>query len=165
MTWWPPEGHDGLRGSIRRVSLVKMDDSGTQQKATLSGLASEEMKDIVRVQPFGLTSHPPAGAEGVLVAMGGRSDRAMVLGVEHKDHRPKDSPAGTSVLYDDKGNVIFMKGDKGIRMKAKKDHIVLEPVENDKNVYLGGDPDNPEHRFAKVMTISGASKNVFARIP
>lgn len=159
------EHDDAIRTLLRRARMLKIDDSGTQQKVDLGILASERPKDVVRLQPHGFTSNPPNEAEGLTLAMGGRSDRLLFLGGEHKENRPKGRPQGTATLYDDKGNEIFMRGAKGINMKAKKDHVVIWPEEDDKKVYLGGDPDNPAHRFALVVTTSGPSKNVWARIP
>lgn len=99
---------DAVRGMIRRVTLSSVDDSGKQQKMTVKGLKGETLKDVVRVQPFGFSSHPPEGAEGILVALGGRSDRAMLIGIEHPDHRPKAKKAGSSIQYDANGNSVLL---------------------------------------------------------
>lgn len=102
---------DAVRTMIRRVSLSSVDDSGAQQKMTLKGLKGESLKDVVRVQPFGFSSNPPEGAEGILLSLGGRSDRGMVLGVEHPDHRPKSKKAGASIQYDAHGNSVLCDED------------------------------------------------------
>lgn len=106
MVWYVPEERSGLRGSLRRVRLLKTDDSGTQQKMKLVGLKSEELDEIVRVQGFGLSSNPSLDSEGVLLTLGGRSDRAMVIGVEHKTHRPTNLQPGETALYDAYGKIL-----------------------------------------------------------
>jgi phage baseplate assembly protein V len=158
---WLPEGQEGLVAKLRRVTLVKTDDSGTQQKMKLRGLKSEELDEIVRILPHGFSSNPPVDAEGIILSLGGRSDRALVLGIEHKDHRPKNLPLGTSILYDDKGNVIFVKGSDGIFIDAKEGKVYVKPGAG-QNVYLGGT--GADGSYAKVVTEAGPAINVFAKI-
>lgn len=161
MQWWPPEGQDGVLASIRRARVQEVDDSGTQQIfKKMSGLASELPEDIYRPQSHGLSSNPPKDSEGLFLALGGRSDRLIALGFEHKDNRPKDTPSGQTVLYDDKGNVIFAKGSDGILIKAKAGIVAVDP--GGKNVYLGGD--GKSGNYAKVMTESGPSSNVYVKV-
>lgn len=107
MWLWFPEGQEGLIGSLRRATVQKTDDSGTQQiLKKMTGLKTEAFSDVYRPQPHGLSSHAPEGSEGVFLALGGRSDRLLALGFEHKDHRPKDTPEGGTVLYNHTGDAI-----------------------------------------------------------
>lgn len=103
---YSPEDRDAIRAMLRRAAIVAADDGGTQQLLDLSGLASEQLKKIVHVQPFGLSSNPPVGGEGVLLSPGGRADRAMFFGGEHKDHRPKNLPMGAVAIYDAFGDIL-----------------------------------------------------------
>ncbi|VTZ27570.1 conserved hypothetical protein [Methylocella tundrae] len=131
--------HDtAIKGSLRRVSVVSIDDAGTQQRATLNGLSGEQFKNVVRSQHFGLSTVPPAGGEGVILMQGGRSDRAHVLGLEHPQYRPKNTEQGGTVLYDANGQAISLikknlriVGTDTITLTAPK--IVLDGM-----VYLGG---------------------------
>lgn len=114
----------GHQTMLRRVKLLELDDSGTLQKMRLSGLKGEELADVPRVQPFGLSTNPPVGSEGVLLALGGRSDRGMVLGVESPSHRPTAREPGSTVIYDAFGNVAsLVQAEQRYRHSAK---IVLE---------------------------------------
>jgi phage baseplate assembly protein V len=99
---------DGLRTMLRRVRLVALDDAGTQQKGRVRGLKGEELDEVVRIQHFGLSSNPPADAEGVLLALGGRSDRGLLVGLEHKDFRPVGGEGGSTVLYDANGSRVAL---------------------------------------------------------
>lgn len=155
------EHDDALRSMIRRSRLLKVDDSGTQQLVDLMNLAGDAPKKVFRPQDHGFGSNPPKNSEGVVVALGGRSDRLLYLDGGHKDYRQKNLPTGTAVLYDDKGNVIFAKGSSGIVIESKTDKIVVKPP-NGKNVYLGGD--GADGTYAKVSTVSGPALNVYARI-
>lgn len=134
------EHGDGLSGHLRRVRLIKTDDSGTQQKMDLFGLKSEKLEEIVRVQNFGFHSNPPVDSEGVLMSLAGRSDRAMVIGVEDKNSRPKNRPVGSTAIYDKDGNIVSIVAQNlrvvhatEIRLVAPK--IVLESPD----IRLGSD--------------------------
>lgn len=97
---------DAVLGHLRRARVVKVDDGGTQQLLDLRGLAADRPERVVRVLPHGFSSNPPANAEGLLLALGGRSDRLFFVGGEHQDKRPKSLPAGACALYDASGKII-----------------------------------------------------------
>jgi phage gp45-like len=164
------EHDDAARSKARRASIVKVDDGGTQQKLDLRGLASDQPQKIVRILPHGFSSNPPQQSEGVLLALGGRSDRLMFLGGEHKDYRQKNLNSGQAVLYDDKGNVVFAKGDGGLSVNAKTGQVEIRSQDgkitvkpgDGQNVYLGGD--GSDGSYAKVATESGPSINVYAKV-
>lgn len=101
---------DALRGMARRVTVIEVDDSGPQQKLRVRGLAGEELKEVVRVQAYGLSNNPEPGSEGVLLALGGRSDRAMLLGVENPNKRQTNLPPGGTALYGPNGQVLKYVG-------------------------------------------------------
>jgi phage gp45-like len=118
---WFPEGQEGLIGSLRRGAVQKVDDSGSQQiLKKLTGLKSEQFEDAYRPQQHGLSSHPPKDSEGMFLSLGGRSDRLLALGFEHKDKRPRNLPEGGTVLYDADGNIArIVKDDLQIKHSDK----------------------------------------------
>ena len=106
---WLPEGRDSLISGYRRATVMKTDDSGSQQiLKEMQGLASEVFSDVYRAQPHGFSSHAPKGSEGFFHALGGRSDRLIALGFEHKDKRPRNLPEGGVALYDADGKLLRM---------------------------------------------------------
>lgn len=100
------EHDDGLRPTTRRARIIKVDDSKSQQRVDISGLKNEKPKKIWRPQPFGFSSNPPKDSDGIMVQMGSRSDRTLYLEGGHEKHRPKRTPVGGSVLFNDKGDII-----------------------------------------------------------
>jgi phage gp45-like len=159
---WQPEGRDSLIGTLRRGTSLDVDDSGTQQIIkNLRGLASEQFQDVYRPQPHGFSSNPPTGSEGIFLSLGGRSDRLLALGFEHKDKRPKNLPAGASVLYDAQGNVVRMMMANGIQIDASAGKVYVKPG-GGQNVYLGGT--GADGSYAPVSTVSGPAVNVLAKI-
>lgn len=156
--------------SITRATVTAIDDGKRGQQITLKGFRSETFTDVLRAQPHGFSSHPPIGAIGHFLRLGS-SDRLVALGFE-TDKRPLSSPPGTSVLYDDKGNVIFAKGSAGVSIKAVEGGIMVEAMTgtittkrggmtvtlSDSRVDLGG------LGGPAVLTTGGPSSKVFAII-
>jgi len=101
-----PTDHFGTRTSLRRAELVEVDDSGEHQLATALGYDEERFTKIHRIQPFGMTSVPPKGAHGLVGLVNGRLDQAVLLGIEHQSHRPKNTPAGCTILYNAHGDAV-----------------------------------------------------------
>ena len=151
---------DEVRAMLRRAQLIGLDDSGARQLLNLSALKADQPRNVPRMSEFGFSSSPPPGADFLLLSLGGGS-RSMAIGGEHKDFRQANLPSGTSVLYDDKGNVIFAKGSNGIVVKASEGAIVVSPGDG-QNLYLGGD--GTDGSYSPVRTAAGFSINVFAKV-
>ena len=159
MSFWDVD--DAVRNMVRRGTLTSVDDGGSQQTIKARGIGSETFEDCYRPQGHGVSSVPPEGSEGVLLALGGRTDRTLMLGFEHKDSRPTGQKPGWTTLYDDKGNVVSMVGKDGIKVKSGTDHVSIE-VPDGKRVYLDGD--GKKGTYERVMTASGPSRNTWARV-
>lgn len=171
---------DALRTMLRRVALASVDDTGAEQTIAGTGLRRDAPTGVTRVQTHGLSSHPPAGATGLLAALGGRSDRLFALGLEHPDHRPRNLPEGGTALYDSGGNIIRLIGDQAVfafdahgwsvtagsvNVAVSAGHVVVNVPDPTFKVWLGGDPANSSHHFARVATEAGLALNVMARVP
>lgn len=155
------ENNDGLLGTLRRALITSVDDSGDQQIVNLQALAKDQPQKIVRVLPHGFSSNPPQNSEGIFKSLGGRSDRGMFIGGEHRQYRQKNLPTGASVLYDQDGNIIFAKMANGIAIDASKGDVYVKPASGN-IVYLGGTGKDGVYDF--VVTVSGPSINVKAKI-
>lgn len=101
-----------------RVELTETSDGDGQQLLGVKGFPGEELARVPRVMPHGLASHAPKGSHGIGLALGGRRDEVVVLGLEQPASRPRNVPAGGAVLYDDKGNVIRLFGDEGVETET-----------------------------------------------
>lgn len=119
------------RGKIRAVT-----DSARGQTLDVEGFTGERFSKVLRGQPHGFSSHPPVDAVGHFLRLGS-SDRLVALGFE-SGARPVDSPPGTAVLYDDKGNTIFAKGADGVKMRAKAGGIEVEAETGNITLKRGG---------------------------
>lgn len=107
---------DGLAWALSRGKVISVDDAGDYQKIVLTGYRGERFSDVIRAQPHGFSSSPPADAVGHLLRMGD-SARAVALGFETAG-RPRSLSPGGAVLYDATGNRIDVAGTSGIKLNA-----------------------------------------------
>lgn len=96
-----------LQGMVMRVELARLDDSTGTQGVQVSGLEGEALP-AERLQPFGLASSPPAGAQGVVIAPAGRREESVLLMTDDRRSRPIGLAAGDVVLYDAHGSRISL---------------------------------------------------------
>ncbi|MHC4712003.1 MAG: phage baseplate assembly protein domain-containing protein [Planctomycetota bacterium] len=152
---------------VSRVLLEAVTETDLQV-VRISALADEVLDDVERVQNYGFTSHPLAGAEGVAVFVAGNRSHGIVLALDDRRYRLKLAP-GEVALYDDKSQAIKLKSD-GIEIDTP--FAVTVTAGGDATINAGGvvnlggtggkkvarlgDPDTGGH------TISGGSSKVFA---
>lgn len=161
------------RTNIFRAELSEINDKGEMQLGRGTGYAGEDLDKVHVVRQHGLASHAPKGSHGIGLA--GSGERALVafLGLEHPDSRPRDLKQGQTTLYDDKGNATRLLGADGIWHDAgdrpqKMTGKTLEHKATGKAsfggevTYLGGD--GSDGTYAPVMTSSGPSSTVFAKV-
>jgi phage gp45-like len=87
---------------VGRLSLV--DDAGVQQVAQVvihpEMVGIEAIIDATpRLSEYGLASCPPAGAEAIILFMGGRRSEGIIVATGHRDSRIKDLKPGEAALY------------------------------------------------------------------
>jgi phage gp45-like len=158
----------GEASTITRGKVVAVNDTARGQTITIKGYSGETFTGVLRGQPHGFSSHPPIDSVGYFLRQGS-SDRLTAIGYESAG-RPVNSPSGTAVLYDDKGNQIFAKGSGGVSIKAVDGGIMVEAdtgtitlkrgaltvTVSPTRVDLGGTGGQA------VQTVSGPSSKVFA---
>lgn len=95
-----------LEPIARRIALlasrgtVQRSDDGKKLQELQVGLLAGEVADRVeRFQPFGLSARPRAGAEAVVLFLGGGRDHPVAVAVDDRRSRPKDLGEGETVLY------------------------------------------------------------------
>lgn len=115
-------GPRGFNTSFTRFEIEKATETGGLQYVTGRGLFGERFEEVLRAEPHGFASSPPAGSVGLALPIGGRRDQIAVFGVEHPAHRPAGLNSGESVLYDAKGQVVFLKQD-GIRVHTSENLV------------------------------------------
>ena len=112
--------HDAYRTLVSRGILKEYDASGSQHLAKISGLRSEELAAVPRMQQFGQSSNPPLGSHVLFTRLGGASDRAVILGIDNANLGPRDLTPGDKAIYDAHGNVISLVS-SAVRIVASAD--------------------------------------------
>jgi len=98
---------------IGRAVLTAVNDSPKLQTVQLDGLAGEVLDDLERFQQYGFTSVPNAGAEAIVVFLGGNRSHGIAINVDDRKYRLTGLANGEVALYDDSGNVVhLMNGGK-----------------------------------------------------
>jgi phage baseplate assembly protein V len=111
--------HVRLSNLVSRGVVTRVTDSGKLQTLQL-GLLSEETRDAVeRFQQYGFTSVPIAGAEAVVLFVGGRRDHGLVVAVDDKRHRKSGLQAGEVAVYSQAGASVVLKADGSVEVTPK----------------------------------------------
>lgn len=98
------------------------------QRASGEGLAGEELSDMELFQQFGFTSTPPKGTQLIVIPLGGRTSAAIVVATEHGTYRFKLDADGEAALYNQWGDVIHLRQDRKIHVKAAAEVMVETPL-------------------------------------
>jgi phage baseplate assembly protein V len=105
---------------VSRLVLDAVNDAAKLQGLRVQVLADEVLDEVEHFQPGGLTHVPLAGAEGVLLCVGGNRAHAVAVGVANRDARPtgllpgetglysaQAGSGGLKVLLDAEGNIVL----------------------------------------------------------
>jgi len=94
-----------------RVVLARVNSSPAIQAASGEALAGEQIRDVELMQHYGLTSVPPAGTMGVMIALGGRTSHGVIIATEHAAYRLQALESGEVAIYTDEGaKTVFKRG-------------------------------------------------------
>lgn len=117
------------RNTMRRVKVVKVDDSEEIQRVTVEGVDGEEFELPLRGQPHGMTSVPKPGMIGYLYAANGRLDQAYLGNLEDPQKRKKfaNRKEGENTLYADKDQEIYMQDNGDMVLKSPNGIVHINP--------------------------------------
>lgn len=108
-----------MRLLVSRCTLNSAKDDGLLI-GQYDALEGETIEDAERLENYGLTAHPPAGSEGVMLSVGGSRDHPVVIASEHREHRPEGIAEGETALYSMFKQIIHLDKDGNIHIKAPK---------------------------------------------
>lgn len=94
--------------ALGRGRLTAVDDSGPVQSVQAQ-LSQSELRDgTPRVAEYGFHSNPPAGADAVLVFLGGDRTQGVVIACGHQKYRMTGLASGEVALADDLGQTVYL---------------------------------------------------------
>ncbi len=100
-----------VRGMISRAVTGKANDATTMQSLQLELFSGQVADDVEHFQPYGLSSVPHAGAEGIALAIGGSTGHTVVINVDDRRYRITGLQDGEVALYDDLGHKVHLTRD------------------------------------------------------
>ena len=112
----------------RAVLAAAADDSKGVQLVQVKLLDGEVADGVERMQSYGYTSVPLAGAEGVMACVSGDRNHGIVVVMDDRRYRLKNLQPGEVALYTDEGDTIVMKRGRKIEVTAGAEITATAPV-------------------------------------
>lgn len=100
------------RGLVRRVSYANK-----TRFMQLQAEGAEPLDNIEHLEPFGFTSHPVPGAEGIVLAFNGNSSHSVVFCVGDRRYR-LEIAEGEVAIYNRHGDKVHIKDNREIDVTA-----------------------------------------------
>lgn len=91
-----------------RTVMTGIDTKPPIQLVQADGMAGEQLQDNELMQHYGFTSVPLAGAQMVVLPIGGKTAHGIIIATEHTQYRLKALKNGEVALYDDQGQQIVL---------------------------------------------------------
>ena len=98
------------------VSLVNA--TSKLQSLQMRLLAGEMKDDMEHLEPYGYTSNPHPGAEGLAAFIGGDRSHGVVVCIADRRFRLAGLETGEVALYTDEGDVLHFKRDRVIEIET-----------------------------------------------
>lgn len=160
-----------LRLMIGRAVITIVNDSLKEQNLQVTSLDGEPLDDVERPQNYGQFSVPLAGAEAIVLSLGGDTDSAVAVVVEDRRYRPTGLVAGDSGIYHYEGHRIRLTKDgrtivtcKTLEVHADELMDVTTPlarfsddVEIGKNLLVKGETESKGNLTAPDAILAGKS--------
>lgn len=119
-----------LSQMVGRAVLRAINDGTSTQTVQLELLKDELYDGVERFQEYGFTSVPHAGAEAVMVSIGGTRGHGIVIAVDDKRYRIKSLENGEVAIYTDEdqdgGHRIHLKRNKEIELLSDTTASILQ---------------------------------------
>lgn len=141
---------NGLRGMIVRGVLAVVDAGRKLQGVQMRLTAGEVKSGMEHFEPYGFTSNPQAGAEGVVVFFGGDRSHGAVICLADRRFRLKGLEAGEVAIYTDEGDSIVFKRGRVVEVTTETYRVKAKRYEVDA-------PDGMEFKTA-TLDVSGSVK-------
>lgn len=121
----PIEGRVRLMLARAIVNLVS--DAAQVQELQIDILADETHDAVERLQDYGFTAVPHAGAEALVGFVGGLRSHGVVIAVADRRYRLRGLEAGEVAVYDDLGNMVKL-GREELTIEAVTKVRVAAPI-------------------------------------
>ena len=97
-----------MRNFISRCTVALVDAATKLQSLQIRMMAGEVKDGVEHLEPYGFTSHPHDGAEGVAVFPGGDRSHGVVIVIADRKYRLQGLKPGEVALHDDQGQCVHL---------------------------------------------------------
>ena len=104
---------------VSRAIVTLVNDAAKMQSLQLSLLADETLDGAEHWQPYGLTYKPHAGAEALVLAVGGHRAHSVVIACADRRYRLSGLADGEVALYTDEGDRIHLKRGRSVEVDTQ----------------------------------------------
>ena len=115
---------DRLLLMVGRAIITALNDSKPIQEAQVKALSGESLEKIQRFQDFGFNSVVPPGTEGILLSLAGARGNSVIVGTEHRDHRPQGWAVGEAGMYNVEAMIAILRLGGKLEIKNTTDDFV-----------------------------------------
>lgn len=108
-----------VKNLARRGVVRSSDDAHKALELEVAILAKETSRGVERFAHYGFTSRPKAGAEVVVISIGGERAHPIVVADEDRRERPTGALAdGEVAIYAAGGARVFLRADGSVEIEA-----------------------------------------------
>lgn len=104
---------------VARAVVTLVNDAAKMQTLQLGLLADETLDGAEHWQPYGLTYKPHAGAEALVLAVGGHRAHSVVIACADRRYRLTGLEDGEVALYSDEGDKVHLKRGRVIEVETE----------------------------------------------
>lgn len=119
---------DRLYLLVGKAIIKAVNDDAQIQELRISALAGETMDRVARMQEFGFSSNPPAGSEGIILALGANRENLVMIATENRNVRIKNLASGEMVIYTDDGTYLYLKKSGQVELKTAVKTLIDCPL-------------------------------------
>lgn len=94
--------------TIGRAVIRAVNDDLSRQTAQIEILKGELRDAVERMQEYGFTSVPLAGADAAVVFVAGNREQGIIIAVDDRRYRLTGLTAGEVAIYDDQGQKVHI---------------------------------------------------------
>lgn len=114
-----------LMKMLARGTVVLADAAKKLQTLQVRLTAGEVKDKVEHFEPYGLTSHPLAGAEVLTAFLGGDRSHGVVLVASDRRYRVQELKPGEVAIYSDEGDKVHLKRGRVNTLADKGDFLTI----------------------------------------
>lgn len=119
-----------LMKMLARGTVVLADAAKKLQTLQVRLTAGEVKDKVEHFEPYGLTSHPLAGAEVLTAFLGGDRSHGVVLVASDRRYRVQELKPGEVAIYSDEGDRVHLKRGRVIEVVTETLNITASSAVN-----------------------------------